>query len=353
MNIERIEFGTLEDGGNIYVYKITNANGSTVTLCNIGAGITSVVVPDKNGKITDVVLGYKDLKSYIGDGPCAGKVPGRFSNRIKEGKFSIDGKEYQLVLNTGDGKHHLHGGNDGFANQLWVGEINENGNVEFTYFSEDGECGYPGELIAKAEYIWNDDNELTLILRAETNEPTVVNLTNHVYFNLNGEGNGNILNHNLKLFAHNYLPATDELITTGEIATVKDTPMDFTEAKLIGKDIKADFPALVNGKGYDSCWLIDNYQKGMMNPAAKLSSDESGITVDISTTQPGVQVYTGNWLSGCPMGKSGRNYEDYEGVALECQALPDSPNKENFPNTVLRPNEEYKEIIKFKFSIIK
>ena len=192
MNIERIEHGTLEDGGAIYVYKLTNANGASVTLSNIGAGIVSIVVPDKEGKMTDVVLGYKDLKSYIGDGPCAGKVPGRFSNRICEGKFSIDGKEYQLVLNTGDGKHHLHGGNDGFANQLWCGEINDNGNVEFTYFSEDGECGYPGELLAKAEYHWSDDNELTLTLRAETNEATVVNLTNHVYFNLKGEGNGNI-----------------------------------------------------------------------------------------------------------------------------------------------------------------
>ena len=352
MNIERIEHGTLEDGGAIYVYKLTNANGASVTLCNIGAGIVSIVVPDKEGKMTDVVLGYKDLKSYIGDGPCAGKVPGRFSNRICEGKFSIDGKEYQLVLNTGDGKHHLHGGNDGFANQLWCGEVNDNGNVEFTYFSEDGECGYPGELLAKAEYHWSDDNELTLTLRAETNEATVVNLTNHVYFNLKGEGNGNILDHNLKINAQNYLPATDELITTGEIATVKETPMDFTETKLIGRDIKADFPALVNGKGYDSCWVLDGYNKGVMKQAATLSSDASGIKVDVFTTQPGLQIYTGNWLSGCPEGKCGKSYEDYEGVAMECQALPDSPNKANFPSAVLRPGEEYKEVIKFKFSIL-
>lgn len=352
MNIERHHCETLEDGRQIYTFKLTNKSGASVTLCNIGAGIVSVVVPDKDNKMTDVVLGYKDLKSYIGDGPCAGKVPGRFSNRIKNGTFTLDGKEYHLVLNTGDGKHHLHGGNEGFANQFWVGEYENPNTVTFAYLSEDGECGYPGHLLAKAEYSWSDDNELTLTLTAQSKASTIVNLTNHVYFNLKGEGNGNILDHNLKLNAKNYLPATEELITTGEIAPVNSTPMDFTEGKLIGRDINVKFPALVNGKGYDSCWAIDNYKKGVINHAATLSSDESGIKVDIFTTQPGIQVYTGNWLSGCPVGKCGKGYEDYEGVALECQAFPDAPNKANFPNAVLRPGEEYKEVIKFKFSTL-
>lgn len=353
MRIERKNCGVTKDGKKIYIFKLTNKLGSSVTLCNIGAGIVSITIPDKNKKMDDIVLGYKDLTSYIGDNPCAGKVPGRFANRIKNGKFSIDGKEYHLILNTGDGKHHLHGGPEGFANQSWMGELAINDTVVFAYISANGESGYPGKLLAKARYTWKDDaNELTLTLSARTDFPTIVNLTNHTYFNLKGEGNGNILDHKLKLNAKNYLPTDDELIPTGKIASVKDTPMDFTQEKLIGKDIKEDFPALKYGKGYDSCWVIDNYKKGNLNHAATLSCEKSGRKVDIFTTQPGIQVYTGNWLNGSPIGKCGRSYEDYEGVALECQALPDSPNKPNFPNVVLRPGEEYKELIKFKFSVI-
>ena len=336
----------------IQTYTLTNKSGMEVSLCNIGAGITSVVVPDRNGKMADVVLGYKNLEDYVGDGPCAGKVPGRFANRINRGKFSIDGKDYQLVLNTSDGKHHLHGGPEGFANQYWDSE-KVGDSVVFTYHSKDGEAGYPGNLTAKAKYTLTDDNEIILELSATTDAPTVVNLTNHTYFNLKGEGNGDILDHTLNLFAHNYLPATDELITSGEIATVKGTPMDFTEPKLIGKDINEKFDALVNGKGYDSCWVIDDYKQGEMHQAAILSEETSGRKVEIFTTQPGLQVYTGNWLSGCPTGKCGKSYGDYEGVALECQALPDSPNKKHFPNAVLRPGEVYKQTIKFKFSTLK
>lgn len=334
---------------NIQTYNLTNVKGMKVSLCNIGAGITSVIVPDRNGVMADVVLGYKDLADYIGDGPCAGKVPGRYANRIANGRFTIDGKEYQLVINTGDGKHHLHGGPEGFANQYWEGrEID--GGVEFTYISKNGEAGYPGELKAKARYTLTDNNEIILELSATTDAPTVVNLTNHSYFNLKGEGNGDILDHKLKLFAHNYLPATAELITTGEIATVQGTPMDFTEPKPIGQDIKANFDALVNGKGYDSCWVIDGYKQDELHPAAVLSEETSGRKVEMFSTQPGIQVYTGNWLSGCPTGKCGKSYGDYEGVALECQALPDSPNKPNFPSAVLRPGEEYRQTIIFKFS---
>lgn len=332
----------------IRTYNLTNKYGMKVSLCNIGAGITSIIVPDKNGNMADVVLGYKKLEDYMGDGPCAGKVPGRFANRIGNGRFAIDGKVYQLVLNTGDGKHHLHGGPHGFANQYWDSE-EKDGSVVFTYHSKDGEAGYPGNLTAKAKYTLTDENELKLELSATTDAPTVVNLTNHTYFNLKGEGNGDILDHNLKLFAHRYLPATNELITTGEMAEVKGTPMDFTESKRISRDINEKFDALVNGKGYDSCWVIDDYQKGVLHPAAILSEETSGRQVELFTTQPGVQVYTGNWLSGCPEGKSGKSYGDYEGVALECQGLPDSPNKPHFPNAVLRPNEEYKQTIIFKF----
>jgi Galactose mutarotase and related enzymes len=351
MTIERKEWGKTIDGKTIMLYTMTNGNKCQVSLCDVGAGIVSIIVPDKNGKMEDVVLGYPNPASYFGDGPCAGKVPGRYANRIAYGKFSIDGTEYQLELNTGNGKHHLHGGSIGFANQKWASRI-EGESVVFSYLSADGEAGYPGEVFAQARYTWNDENELNLELSATTSETTIINLTNHTYFNLKGEGNGDILDHDLKLNASRYLPATDELIPTGEVAPVTDTPMDFTFGKPIGEDINEEFDALINGKGYDSCWVINNLEKGKINLAAELSNKKSGRMIQLYTTQPGIQVYTGNWLSGCPEGKNGHIYHDYEGIALECQALPDSPNRPNFPNTFLRAGEEYKEIIIFKFSTL-
>ena len=349
MKIERQVWGKTSCGKDIMLYTLSNNNGIEVKLSDIGAGIVSILAPDRNGKMDDIVLGYPNALDYLGDGPCAGKVPGRFANRINHGKISIDGIDYQLEINTGDGNHHLHGGNIGFANQKWASRI-EGESVVFTYLSADGEAGYPGEVLAKVRYTLNDDNELNIRLGAVTTAPTIVNMTNHTYFNLKGEGNGTILDHKLRLNASRFLPATEELITTGEMASVNNTPMDFTEGKLIGQDIQSDFPDLINGKGYDSCWVINDLCKDKLNLAAELSYDGNGRMVQLYTTQPGVQVYTGNWLSGCPKGKSGRDYNDYDGVALECQALPDSPNKPNFPNTFLRPGEEYKEIIIFKFS---
>lgn len=351
MEVRKKDRGKTNSGETIQCFTMTNKNNATVGFCNVGAGVILVNIPDKKGMIKDLVLGYPDMMSYLGDGPCAGKVPGRFANRINEGKFSIDGKEYQLELNTGGGKHHLHGGSNGFANKVWQAEAIEDG-VAFTLNSPDGEAGYPGNLTAKAKYTWNDDNELTLELTATTDAPTIVNLTNHTYFNLHGDGKGDILDHKLKLYADNYLPATNELIPTGEIASVTDTPMDFTEEKLIGKDINEKFDALVNGKGYDSCWCINGYEKGKLSPAAVLSCEETGYKVELFTTQPGIQVYTGNWLSGCPQGKYGERYKDYQGVALECQGFPDAPNKPHFPNAVLRPGEAYSQIVKFKFSTL-
>ena len=351
MNIEVKTWGKTPDGKDIKLYTLTNGNGIKVQLSDIGAGIVSILTPDRNGKMDDIVLGYPNATDYYGDGPCAGKVPGRFANRINHGRFSIDDVEYQLELNTGDGNHHLHGGSIGFANQKWASRI-DGDSVVFTYLSAEGEAGYPSELVAKVRYTLNDENELNIRLGAWSSGPTIVNLTNHTYFNLKGEGNGDILDHKLRLNANRYLPATDELITTGEMASVIGTPMDFTEGKLIGQDIEKEFPDLINGKGYDSCWVINGLCKDKLNLAAELSHEGSGRMVQLYTTQPGVQVYTGNWLTGCPKGKNGHEYHDYEGVALECQALPDSPNKPNFPNTILRSGEEYKEIIIFKFSTI-
>ena len=348
MEITKELWGKSACGKEIFLYTLKNETGAYVQLSSVGAGIVSAVVPDKEGKLADVVLGYPEPESYFGDGPCAGKIPGRYANRIALGKFSLDGVEYTLPVNNGP--NHLHGGPDGFQNKVWESRENEGG-VEFLYYSEDGEMGYPGALKAVARYEWTEENELRLTLTAEADAPTVVNLTNHAYFNLNGEGNGNILGHVLRLNASEYLPTTDSLIPLGESAPVAGTPMDFVNEKVIAAEIKADFPALNYGKGYDNCWVIDGAETGQIQEAAYLYAPESGRTLTMYTTQPGVQVYTGNWLSGCPAGKNGHTYEDYEGVAIECQNYPDAPNQPDYPSAVLRPGEVYEQAIIFAFGI--
>ena len=336
--------------GDITLYTLTNASGASVTLSTLGAGIVGVVVPDKDGKMEDVVLGYADATDYIGDGPCAGKTPGRYANRIAKGKFSIDGKEYSLAINNGP--NALHGGPEGFMNQNWEAEA-VGSHVKFTYTSLDGEEGYPGELKATVVYSWNDNNELTIDFKAESDKKTVVNLTNHAYFNLDGENAGSILDHELQLLASRYLPTDETQIPTGEMAPVKDTPMDFTEPKRIGQDIEADFEALKIGKGYDHCWVLDNWHKHTLIPAARLKSAKTGRVVEVFTTQPGAQVYTGNWLAGSPKNKSGRSYNDYDGVAIECQGMPDAPNHRNFPCQLLGPGEVYEQTIVYRFTTSK
>lgn len=347
MDIRKELWGKSSDGKDIFLYTLTNTSGASVSLSSVGAGIVSVNVPDRDGKLADVVLGYSTPASYFGDGPCAGKIPGRYANRIASGHFSLDGKEYTLPVNNGP--NHLHGGPEGFQNQVWESRIEGDG-VEFMYFSQDGEMGYPGNLKAVARYEWTEENELRLTLTAQSDAPTVVNLTNHAYFNLDGEGSGSVLSHELRLNASEYLPTDDTLIPQGESVPVAGTPMDFTVAKALGRDIREDFPALKYGKGYDNCWVIDGAEPGQLQTAAELYSPASGRSLEVITTQPGVQVYTGNWLAGCPAGKCGRSYGDYEGVAIECQHFPDSPNRPEYPSTVLRPGETYEEAIIFAFS---
>ena len=332
-----------------YYYTLTNAKGASVTLSEIGAGIVSIIVPDKDGKLADVVLGYEKPESYFGDGPFLGKVPGRFANRIALGKFTLNGKEYTLPVNCGP--NHLHGGPEGFSNKVWDSRIVDDA-VEFMYFSEDGEQGYPGNLKVVAHYEWSEDNELKLSFTGECDADTFINLTNHVYFNLNGEGNGNILGHILKLNCSEYLPTDDTQIPLGDSEPVAGTPMDFVNPKPIGRDIRADFEPLKIGSGYDHCWVIDGAEPGQLQACAKLWSEESGRLVEIFTTQPGLQVYTGNWLAGCPVGKNGHIYQNNDGVALECQHFPDSPNKPEYPTTLLRPGEVYEEAIIFAFRTI-
>lgn len=332
--------------GDITLYTLTNKQGASVVLSSLGCGIVEVNVPDRDGNLADVVIGYNDATSYFYDGPCAGKVPGRYANRIAKGHLVVDGVEYQLAINNGP--NALHGGPEGFQNQIWDSKI-EDDKIVFSRLSVDGEECYPGNLKATVEYTWSDDCELKLTMRATTDKTTVVNLTNHAYFNMAGENSGSIFNQKLWLGCSHYLPTDDTLIPTGEIAPVEGTPMDFTEEKPLGRDIKQDFAALNYGKGYDNCWVVDNWVKGELKHVATLTDELSGRVLEVSTTQPAAQVYTGNWLAGCPVSKSGREYNDYDGVAIECQGMPDAPNKPNFPSQLLKPGEEYKEIIIFKF----
>ena len=344
MTVRRKLWSRTETGKAVYRYTLTNSSGASVVLGSIGAAIVSVNVPDRNGKLSDVVIGYGKAESYFADGPCAGKCPGRFANRIAKGRFTLDGVEYDLPVNNGP--NHLHGGPEGCQNKVWDSR-KHNGGVEFMYYFEDGEMGYPGNVKVIARYEWSENNELRLTFTARSDRKTIVNFTNHAYFNLNG--GGSVLRHYLKLNATEYLPTDSTLIPVGVPEVVTGTPMDFLKPKTLGRDIKKDFPALKYGKGYDACWCIDNYMPGQLQEAAELYSKQSGRVLKVYTTQPGIQVYTGNWLEGCPTGKRGRIYHDYCAVALECQHYPDSPNRPDFPSTVLKPGKVYKEAIIFAF----
>ena len=335
--------------GTITLFTLTNSRGASVTLSSLGAGIVAVNVPDAGGALADVVLGYKNPASYLADGPCCGKIPGRYANRIGNGTFTLRGKEYHLEVNNGP--NALHGGSDGFQNRLWQAREFPDGSVEFSLLSPDGDAGYPGNLSVKAVYTWTDDCRLTLHITATTDAPTVVNLTNHAYFNLDGEDSGSVLEHELKLSAPSYLVADVNLLPTGELDPVEGTPMDFLDFRVIGSRIGADFPALKFAKGYDTCFAAEGYA---MNPSemrelAVLRSPRSRRRLTVSSTQPGIQVYTGNWLAGAPESISGHEYSDYDGVALEWQHFPDSPNHPEFPSTELLPGQEYDETIIFQF----
>ncbi len=335
--------------GEITWYELTNAQGASVVLSTMGAGIVQVCVPDKDGKIENVALSYADAADYIADGPCLGKCPGRYANRIAKGHLEVDGKEYQLSINNGP--NALHGGPEGFQNQNWDAEELSDG-VRFTYRAKDGEEYYPGNLTVEATYHWGDDNVLKLSFHAESDADTVINMTNHAYWNLDGADAGSVFDHEMRIKAANWLPTDETQIPTGEVSPVSDTPMDFTELKKIGKDIKAEFEALKIGKGYDHCWVLDEWTPGsMVEDAVLLKAAKSGRILSVSSDQPGVQIYTGNWLAGCPANNSKRSYEDYEGVAIEMQGFPDAPNKPEFPSQLLKVGESYDREIKFAFSV--
>ncbi len=333
--------------GEITWITLINNKGAEVVVSSLGAGVVAIKLPNADGTLTDVVIGYDDPLSYLDDGPCAGKTPGRYANRIAKGHFSLDGKEFTLPINNGP--NHLHGGPNGYQNRIWDVAITADNKVVFSLESADGDAGYPGNLKASVTYEWNDQNSLTISYNATTDAPTVINLTNHTYFNLDGHGSGTVLNHILKLNCSKWLPGDDTLIPSGEIADVANTPMDFTTEHTLGERIHEEFDALKFGKGYDHCWLVDNYD-GTLREVGTLRSAKSGRKVIISTTQPGAQVYAGCWLDGCPTGKDGAIYHDYDAVAIECQGCPDAPNHPNFPSQRLNPGETYSRVINFTFA---
>lgn len=331
--------------------EITNKSGASVILSNLGAGIISVNVPDRGGRLDDVCLGYSNPEDYFNDSPVCGRIPGRFANRISKGKFILNGHEYGLQKN--DGPNCLHSGESGLQNQLWkIKSITEN-SVTFEYISKDGEGGFPGLLHASATYEWTDENELKLTISATTDSITVVNLTNHAYWNLKGHNSGSVLEHELMVNADSYLPTDELLIPTGEIASVENTPMDFRSPTLIGKMIAADFPAIKGSRGYDSCWVTARSLSDKIRLVATLYDPQSGRMLKVESNQPGVQIYSGNWLGNSPiLNKACRKYDDYDGVAIECQNFPDSPNIESFPSAVLQRGDSYVNHINFKFEVI-
>jgi len=341
----------VSDFDAIKEYTLKNDSGMVVKITNYGATITSIVVPDRDGNMADVALGYDNVEGYINaiDRPYFGAVVGRYGNRIAKGTFSIDGIEYELATNNGD--NHLHGGNMGFDKVVWDAEPVEDG-VKLSYLAKDGEEGYPGNLMLSVTYTLTDDNEIVMHYEATTDKATVVNVTNHTYFNLKGEGSGTINDHILQIHASKTTPVDEGLIPTGEMRDVAGTPFDFREPKVIGEDVDADNQQIEYGPGYDHNWVLDREGEGM-ELAATLYEPQSGRVLEVITEEPSLQFYGGNFLDGRLVGKSGKAYTYRSGLCLETQHAPDSPNHggaEGWPSVILRPGEKYDTTTIYKFS---
>lgn len=342
ITVEQTSYGVLQDGREAELYTLTNENGMQVQITNYGGIVTALYTPDRNGNVENVVLGFESLEKYEGDHPYFGAIIGRYGNRIEDGRFEIDGTEYRLATNDGD--NHLHGGELGFDRVLWDAEVTEDHMLKLSYLSEDGEEGYPGNLDVTVVYSLSPDNELGIEYTATTDKPTHVNLTNHSYFNLSGNPENSILSHELQIDAQDYTPVNDELIPTGEIMPVENTPFDFTDPFEIGARIEQ-----VEG-GYDHNFVLGMEPADTLRRAAVLYSPESGREMSVWTTEPGLQFYSGNFLDGSLEGPGGVIYEQYAGLCLETQHLPNTPNENSFPSTLLQPGEEYHTITVYRFS---
>lgn len=361
MSIKKQAMGTTPDGADVSLYTLTNSRGTKISVMTLGATLTAVETADREGKCENITLGMKTLDDYVAGHPCFGSVPGRFANRIAKGRFTLDGREYVLAVNNGP--NHLHGGRVGFDKKIWQAEASEGcssagvgfASVKLTYTSPDGEEGYPGTLTATVTYALSDDDRLTMAYTAVTDKPTHVNLTNHAYWNLAGQAAGYVLDQELTINADNYLPVDAGLIPLGMSHPVKGTEMDFTRPQKIGARIAA------TGGGYDHCYVLNktpaaragdaigDEADARLTLAARAYDPRSGRTMEVFTTQPGVQLYTANGLDGGP--RSG-GFPKHAGFCLETQHYPDSPNRPEFPTTVLRPGETYREITIHKFGVM-
>jgi aldose 1-epimerase len=349
--IKKEAFGTTHDGKAVDLYTLTNSHGVEVRVTNYGGIITSLRVPDKDGQSDDVVLGYNSLDGYLKSTPYFGAIIGRYGNRIANGKFTLDGKEYTLAKN--DGPNSLHGGIKGFDKVVWGAEPFENKDgvgVIFKYISPDGEDGYPGNLKTTVTYTLTDKNELIFEYHATTDKATPVNLTNHTYFNLAGDGKRDILSHELMLNADRFTPVDKTLIPTGELHRVSGTPLDFTKPTAIGARIAQNDEQLTFGRGYDHNFVLNREGEGL-RLAARVHELSTGRMMEVYTTEPGVQFYSGNFLDGTITGKGGHVYKQRYGFCLETQDYPDSPNKPDFPSTILRPGQIYQSRTVYQFSV--
>ncbi len=354
-DITKSSFGTLPDGSNVDLYTLTNGKGMEVKIITYGGIIQSIRVPDRDGDLANVALGFDNLTDYVERNPYFGCITGRYANRIALGRFTLDGVTYQLATNNPP--NHLHGGDVGFDKRLWEAtEIHKGKSVglKLTYTSPDGEENYPGTLKVEVKYLLTRKNEIEMHYRATTDKATIVNLTNHTYFNLEGEGTSSTYDHKLTLNADHYTPVDPTLIPTGAIDPVEGTPMDFTEPHAIGERIRdGSFEQLVIGRGYDHNWVLNDSGKSKKKlfKAAKVVEPDTGRVLEVLTTEPGIQFYAGNFLDGTLVGTSHQMYRQGDGFALETQHYPDSPNHANFPSTVLRPGEVYKTSTTYKFSV--
>lgn len=332
------------------IYFLTNTNKVTVAITNYGGRVVALTVPDKKGELTDIVLGYDSLNHYLNKPEAYfGALIGRYGNRIAKGSFKINDTAYQLSLN--DGPNTLHGGPKGFHNQVWEVVSFKPNQLVLSYLSKDGEEGYPGNLKVKVIYTLTNDNELKIDYDATTDKTTVVNLTNHAYFNLNGQGAPTITDHELTIYASHYSAVDTTLIPVGEPIPVKGTPFDFTSAKIIGKDIDAAHEQIKNGKGYDHNFVLDKKSSKELVKAAEVFAPSSGISMEVFTTEPAIQFYSGNFLNGSLVGKKGKNYPYRSAFCLETQHYPDAPNQPAFPSTQLAPGETYQTSTIYKFGV--
>ncbi|WP_217988282.1 aldose epimerase family protein [Aliifodinibius salipaludis] len=352
VDLNSTKFQETINGKKTDLFTLQNEKGMKVAITNYGGRIVSWLAPDKNGEFDDIVLGFDSIQGYLNANEIYfGALIGRFGNRIADGEFSLNGQNYELATNNGP--NHLHGGPGGFHNVVWDAKQLDDQHLVLTYFSEDGEEGYPGNLKVKVHYILTDDNELKIDYTASSDKETPVNLTNHAFFNLAGAASGTINNHELLIEADNYTPVDSTLIPTGKIASVKGTAFDFANLKSIGEDLDKESKQLEYGKGYDHNFVLNKEHDNKLTRAAQVHDPESGRVMEIYTTEPGIQFYGGNFMDGSDVGKEGEPYEHRTAFCLEPQHFPDSPNQENFPSTILEPDSVYHSFSLYRLSTSK